>query len=140
MKLYTKYYEDAFEQFRLRCPMWVDKAVKYVPRHETIIRVYLENGDYVDYDTRNETYRYISKDRLKERSTITDENCRSAFAKNLHELMRARLISQQVLTERSGISQAMLSKYLREKSTPTLTNIKKIAQALDCGIEELTEW
>lgn len=140
MKLYTKCYEDAFEQFRLRCPMWVDKAVKYVPRHETIIRVYLENGDYVDYDTRNETYRYISKDRLRERSTITDENCRSVFAKNLHELMRARLISQQELTERSGISQAMLSKYLREKSTPTLTNIKKIAQALDCGIEELTEW
>lgn len=139
MELDTSYFTEAADEFELRCPMWAEQAYKYIPKHNHIIRVLLRNGDCVDYNNREGTFRYIVKDKIPNSDDLTDESCRSAFALNLSEIMMVRGISQSVLAERTGISQGMISNYLKEKSTPTMPNIKKIARVLQCSPYELME-
>jgi DNA-binding Xre family transcriptional regulator len=119
--------------------MWGKESYKYIPRHGYIIRVFLNNGDYVDYDDRAGTFRYITKDSEHSTCEITDEDCREIFSRNLSELMRAQGIGRSTLSDRTGLSQVMLSKYMTKKATPSLPNIKKIARVLNCGLEELLE-
>ena len=71
--------------------------------------------------------------------TITDEECRDAFAYNLSDIMKTRGFGQAALAEKTGLSKAMISKYINKQSTPTLTNLMKIAYALDCEPEELMD-
>ena len=112
MKIDVSWYERACCNFAKRSPMWADEVVKYVPQHGFIIRAILKSGDYVDYDDRSETFRYIKKDTVAKPDDITDENCREAFSRNLSDIMRVRGLVQNVLSERTGISQVMISKYL----------------------------
>lgn len=139
MKLDTKQYEEAYEDFTLYCPMWVDRAVKYTPIHKHIIRVFLDNGDRVEFDNLTKSFRYLAKNKVDIAEELTDEGCRETFAMNLTDMMRDRGIGQKLLSERTGISQSMLSRYLTRRSTPTLTNIRKIAKVLGCWTHELTD-
>jgi transcriptional regulator with XRE-family HTH domain len=70
---------------------------------------------------------------------ITDDGFRSIFATNLSEIMRIKGFGQAELAERTGLSSAMISKYLNQKATPSMTNLLKIARALNCHPDELYE-
>ena len=137
MNIDISWYERACDNFARRSPTWAAEVDKYIPRHGFMIRAILRNGDCVDYDDRTETYRYITKGAVVNPDDISDDDCREVFARNLSDIMRVRGIVQGALSERTGISQVMISKYLSRKSTPTLTTLKKIAHALNCSVEEL---
>ena len=141
MELNSKYYEEMFECFLEQCPMWANEAVSYRPKHMHAIRVILRSGDSVDYNYKTGSYQYHQAGYLSSVTPddVTDDNCREIFATNLSEFMHTRGIGQAVLSERTGLSSAMISKYLNRKSTPSITNLKKIARALDCHFDELLE-
>lgn len=139
MAIDVKYYEDVYNNFARQCPMWAEDAVRCVPRHEHMIRVFLRNGDYIDYDERTGTFRYRSKGTIIETDDMTEEDSRELFSRNLLDIMRIRGIGQMILAERSGLSQVMISKYISKKATPSWINVKKIARALNCSIDELIE-
>lgn len=139
MKLDSSYFEEICDNFARRCPTWIDDVVKCVPRHGSMIRAVLKNGDYIDYDDRTGSYRYVTNDRSVGPDDVTDEDCRDIFATNLVDLMRTVGVNQAILAERSGLSQVMISKYIKRKATPSFTNVKKIAHALNCSIYELIE-
>ena len=139
MNLNVNYYEQIFERFKRMCPTWGAEATHYVPKYDNMIRVYLRNGDCVDYNDRSGSFRYITKDRLAMRDDITDEDCREIFSRNLYDLIHSSGINQEILSERTGISTSTISKYIKKKATPTMTSIKKIAHAMKCSVDELTE-
>ena len=141
MGIKTSYYEEMFEAFGRKCPGWYEESDGYRPKHANAIRVKLKNGDQVDYNIRTDSYRYRhadTSDNVKP-NTITDEECRDAFAYNLSDIMKTRGFGQAALAEKTGLSKAMISKYINKQSTPTLTNLMKIAYALDCEPEELMD-
>lgn len=141
MEMNTRYYQEIVERFEERCPDWAKNAARWTPKHTHAIRVTLNNGDQVDYNMRTDSYRYRHADQpiLTNPDDITDEDCREAFAINLAEMMRTKGFGQATLAECTGLSSAMISKYLNRKSTPTLTNLLKIAHALDCHPDQLME-
>lgn len=141
MEMNTKYYNEIFERFADRCPDWAENVDGWRPKHTHAIRVMLHNGDQVDYNMRTDSYRYRHADRpiLAKPDDITDEDCREAFAINLAEMMQTKGFGQATLAECTGLSSAMISKYLNRKSTPTITNLRKIAYALDCHPDELMD-
>jgi len=55
----------------------------------------------------------------------------------LNEKILVNCISQEELSERTGISQVMISKYLNAKATPSFYRIEQIARVLKCSVSEL---
>lgn len=139
MELKTIYYEEMFDRFSRQCPYLAKDAVDYVPKHTHAIRVTLRDGSKVDYNAQTDSFRRVEQYMVTNPDDITDENCRSAFAANLSEIMVMRGIGQAVLAERTGLSSAIISKYLHRKATPTITSVRKIARALNCHPDELYE-
>lgn len=140
MEMNSRYYEEMFERFLEECSMWADDVVSYRPKHMHAIRVTLRNGDYVDYNYKTGFFQYHrAGSEVHSARDLTDEDCRAVFASNLSEFMRTRGFGQAILSERTGLSQGIISRYLTKKSTPSITNLKKIAEVLDCHYEELLE-
>ena len=139
MEVRTKYYEEIFNSFSRQCYWMVKDVVNYRPKSLHSIRVTLKNGESIDYNIQTESYRFVKKDIASENNEITDMDCRDAFAANLAEHMKMAGCGQALLSEKTGLSTAIISKYLRKKSTPSITSLRKIARALDCLPEELLE-
>lgn len=139
MELNTRHHRDMLDAFIRLCPMWADDIVDCIPKHTNAIRVIFRDGSKIDYNAMTGTFRRVEQYVDSTPDDISDEDCRAAFAANLSEFMRMRGIGQVALAERTGLSSAMISKYLNQKSTPTITSVRKIARALNCHPDELYE-
>ncbi len=139
MKINTRYYDEMLERFKQDCPMWANDIVDCRPKHMHAIRVTLRDGTQVDYNMQTKSFRRIDQFTSNTPDEITDAECKAIFANNLAEFMRMRGMGQTALAERTGLSSAMISKYLTQKSVPSLTNVKRIARALNCHPDELYE-
>lgn len=71
--------------------------------------------------------------------TVSEEEWRKVFSDRLHNRLITLGMSQETLSEITGISQVTLSKYFNGKATPSTYNSKKLAEALKCPIGELVE-
>lgn len=139
MELNTRYHSDMLDTFIRQCPMWADDIVDCIPKHTHAIRIIMRDGSKIDYNAQTGTFRRVEQCVVVAPDDVTDEDCRAVFAANLAEFMRMRGIGQTVLAERTGLSSAIISKYLNQKSTPTITSVRKIARALNCHPDELYE-
>lgn len=133
----TNRHEGYFKLFCERFPMWGEKTVKYVPKNMHTIRVTFSDGYELDYNALSGSFHFIRYDTSGDPKNLSDKECRDAFSVNLHEMMHTRGVSQTTLSERTGLSVTSISKYLRREATPTITNLRKIALALNCQEDEL---
>jgi DNA-binding XRE family transcriptional regulator len=117
--------------------MWADQVDRFIPRRENMIRVLLENGDYVDYDDRTKTYRYRTRGVNPDIDIKTDEEYRQRFSENMCELMHAKSINQRKLAELTGLSTVTINKYASGQATPSFPNAVRIADALDYPVDDL---
>jgi DNA-binding phage protein len=137
MELNTKHHEEMLNMFVRMCPMWADDIVDCIPRSTNSIRLIFHDGSKIDFNAQTGTFRRVEQSNNSIYDYITDDDCRSVFSANLSEMMRMQGIGQATLAERTGLSSAMISKYLNQKSTPTITSVIRIARALNCQPDEL---
>lgn len=72
---------------------------------------------------------------------ITSSTTMSNFAKNLSLLMAKKGMNQVELAKLSGIQQPLISSYINgspRAKYPSLKSLVKLAQVLNCTLEELT--
>lgn len=62
------------------------------------------------------------------------------FSDSLYDLMKKRKISQRELAERTGLSDATISKYINGVQIPKITAAINLAIALDCTLDELANF
>lgn len=82
----------------------------------------------------NAPVRYIGGDA----NDIDDEAFMEKFGIKLNHIMRTKRMRQKELSERTGISQALISRYINARSMPSFYNAYKITVALDCTFDDLT--
>ena len=58
------------------------------------------------------------------------------FSKKLYYIRTSKGISQNDLSQKTGLRQASLSSYELSKASPTLSSVEKIARALEVPISE----
>ena len=63
---------------------------------------------------------------------------RKNFSRRLRRRMEYIGVSQEWLSDKTGISQVTISKYLNGKSSPSGYSMERIARALGCTVGELT--
>lgn len=139
MKKGQNYWEPVFELFCEDYPELANRVIDWYPSGQMEITVKITDGD----NKERYTYDMMSRAAYKihkhyEDIDISEEEWKSEFARNLCRKMRNMCVTQEMLSERTGLSQVIISKYTNGKSIPSAYNIRKLAHALECSFAELT--
>lgn len=135
----AQYYNDIYEEFKNHHPYAVDDVADWRPRGEYGIRLIMKDGTKYDFDKLSMGIRKVDNYSFESKDAITDEQCRASFSYHLVELMALRGFTQQTLSEYTGISKGSINGYINKTKTPSMTNMRKIAYALNCPIGELLD-
>ena len=125
--------EKLFDNMRLYFPIIAERVVKYREDSQDLLITEMEDGNVFLYDDIDNSIRRIDYDS----ESMTEANCRHEFGKRLRRLMLRSGITQEDLSERTGISQASISTYMTGRNTPSFYNVVKIANVLNCSIDDL---
>ena len=120
------------ERLKLTYRPIYDSATKYeeVSPNEMLIKT--ENGCVYLYDIYGDTIRTMPKNSNMDIETFAIE-----FGERLRRIMDRKGITQEILSEETGISQTILSRYILAKSIPGLYAVDKISIVLGCRIDDL---
>lgn len=124
--------EYTWKNFSMHYPHLADKVkeVFECKYFEYIMR--LNDGRMISYyELENSVRNLPDEDDLH-----TEEAYRREFGIRLGRIMEQKHISQLELSELTGISQASISSYINQRKSPTYYTADKIAQALDCSIDD----
>ena len=122
------------EQFRLYFPSISEMAIRYegdIFNFEWLI-VTLNDGDRIIFDYMERTIRRIPRDP----GHITEREARREFGIRLRKLMFQRGMTQNDLSELTGIVRTTISDYITGKHSPSFYAVDKIAKALNCSTDE----
>ena len=123
---------NLFDRFKIWFPPTAEKTVEYETEDDMVIAK-LNDGMTVLYDDMFNSYSVIKRGE----DDLTEIQSRNEFSRRLYRKMIRKGISQKELSELTGISEVMLSRYLNKKASPTLQVIYKIAKVLNCPANEL---
>lgn len=94
----------------------------------------LEDGTIVSYNDLNNSLRIVKRD-----DEIWDEiKMRNELSWRIYNRMQFLGMTQDELSERTGISQTAISKYINRRAIPSAFNLRAIAKALKCSMDDLT--
>jgi transcriptional regulator with XRE-family HTH domain len=71
---------------------------------------------------------------------MDDSQMRLNFRRRLQTIMNRKWVTQEELAQRINSSQQMISRYLTGQSIPSALTIKKIADALDCNVNDFYDY
>ena len=130
--------EAMFEDFKEQFPLMSENAIEYGLTDQMEITVWFSDGKKAIYNYLRKTVRMLHCKRSYESERPSEEDWKNDFSIILKKRMDARHIKQKELSEYTGISQQIISRYLNGKSTPTAYNLMLIAKSLGCSPTELT--
>ncbi len=126
-------YQKMLEQFKCYYPNLYEKTVDWWPSGRMTITVRLMDGDKFEFNPMDNSIR-----RIQSREFEVDEAARRrAFGINLEKQLPHCGLSKGELAEKLGITNAMLSRYIRGTSMPSIDKGYLIASVLGCSVEEL---
>lgn len=108
-----------------------ENVESYKALNEHDLLVTYKNGTMEIFDTFLNTSRQVNK--IQDNN---EEQLKLSFKRKLQTLMNRRWITQEELAKRINSSQQMVSRYLTGQSIPSAITLKKIADALNCNINE----
>lgn len=125
--------ERFFNNFKLYFPIAAKLVTEYRKTGLFDLTIKLDDGTSVIYDDMDHTIRTLPRDS----NAMTEKECRREFGLRLRKIMFLKGVTQAELSERTGLSQPMISNYISAKTTPSFYNVDKIAKALGCSTEDL---
>lgn len=127
-------YTNTLRQFEMYYPNLHEKAVDWKPSGRTSVIVKILDGCMYEYDSMDNSIRQI---RTNTYPIEDDILTRKEFGMNLQKMIPLSGLNKSELAEKVGITNAMLSRYIRGNSTPNVVTARKLANALGCTIDEL---
>jgi predicted XRE-type DNA-binding protein len=121
-------YDKMLTQFEQYYSCLYEETIDWWPSGKTSITVKLEDGILMEYDSLDNMVRRIQPDDY----TKDIDNIRKDIGYNLKKLIYSRGIPQSEIAEKSGVTQAMLSRYIHGTSLPGIDKVYTLAQVLGC--------
>lgn len=128
------WYEHVYDEFLLYYGNVYKDVTHYYPSGLVSIVVVLRDGTRVEYNSHGNSICILDE---WNDDSLDEEDFRKHFARALNRRMEAACYNSVGLSEVTGISQNMISKYSRGVSIPNIFNIRRIAKALGCSASEL---
>lgn len=128
-------WDNVFMIFERKYYHIIDRMVDWYPSGREEFTVVLDDGSEIIYNyVQDKIGRgYVPNDNVPN----DNDSWLKTFAFRLKRKMDERFMSQMELSELTGLSTAMLSRYMNGKAMPSIRNAGLIARALDCSVYEL---
>lgn len=120
-------------EFMMRYPRLADLIEDFNLNGPLEFVIKLTDGRFVLYFELDNRIKMVDGD-IRD---LSEEECREIFALRVKYRLFMRSLTQEDLSERTGISRLMINRYLTMKATPSWYNVIKIARALNCSVDEL---
>ena len=114
-----------------------EDILSYEALNEHDLLITYKNEKKEIYDTYNNTSRRINR---PDSNNIDDSQMRLNFRRRLQTIMNRKWVTQEEIAQRLNSSQQMISRYLTGQSIPSALTIKKIADALDCNVNDFYDY
>ena len=125
--------DAVFVNFHQRFPFLNKDVCKWTHTDDYEILVELRDGSSLLYDDIDGTIRKLPNDC----NSMSESECKKEFGMRLRRLMMLRNITQEELSELTGIQRPAISNYMTGRTSPSFYNADKIAKALGCSMDEL---
>lgn len=125
--------EVLLRNFEMADPFAYSRMDSYVMPDKFSLLVSLNDGRKLLYDDIADSTRYLKPDP----NSLSDDEMMNEFRYRLKHAMSIRGYNQLALSEDTGISPVMISRYLTGASIPSILNVMKIAKVLGCSLDEL---
>ena len=104
-------------------------------KHDLLIT--FRNGNKEIYDTFSNTSRRVNR---IDQTQTDDSQMRLNFRRRLQTIMNRKWVTQEEVARRINSTQPMVSRYLTGQSIPSALTLKKIADALDCSVNDFYDY
>lgn len=135
---YAITYEKILEEFRIAHSYFAAKMVDWYPSGRMEITIMLMDGTKLTYDYLNQMIRFLNN--FEDNESVSEEEWMREFSFRLAKKMRQNRITQEELSETTGLSKPTISKYVNGRSIPNVYVARKIALALECSVSELIDF
>jgi ribosome-binding protein aMBF1 (putative translation factor) len=135
-------YESIINSYKIWHPNLYKKTIDCRPSGRYSILAELDDGSKIEFDSLDNTIRNVTKYYIRESSgaEIDEESWRKEFGRKLHRAISDKGFTQEKLSDLTGVSRQMLSRYVRGTSTPSGYILSKFVDVLDCDARELTKF
>lgn len=134
-------YERIIAQYKNWYPNFYAQTVECRPSGRYSILVSLNDGTKMEYNDSDNTIRDVTRYYIRETiDGFDEETWRKEFGRHLRKVIGDKGITQERLSEMTGLSRQMLSRYIRGTSTPSGYILSRLSEVLDCDVRELTKF
>ena len=135
MKKAKDYWTPIFEMLTNEHWSIADHIIDWYPCGQYKLAIKLDDNTQYEYDWT--TKALINLSDTEDEIAATEEEWRNIFSRRLTRKLHTSGISQFRLSELTGITPAMINRYIKCLATPSGYNLQKIARVLGCCIDEL---
>ena len=126
-------YDRAIYDFNKYYPDLSDRVVDWWPSGRIHITVKLNDGMLFEYNSYDHSIRRV----LPSNYSTDAEVLKKTIGYNLEKVILTRGIPQAEIAERSGITPAMLSRYIHGTSMPGIDKVYALAAVLGCRVIDI---
>lgn len=126
-------YNDILDRFGTYYPDLYAQAVDWWPSGRLSITVKMGDGMLFEFNAVDHTIRRVRSDDYKKNADIL----RKEIGHNLQKVILSRGISQNEIAERTGLTPAMLSRYIHGTSMPGIDKVYSLASVLGCRVIDI---
>ena len=125
--------ESLLRNFEMLDSLSAARMVDYEILDTYSLIVTLDDGRKLLYDQLTDSTRYLNTDP----DSMSEEEMMFELQFKLHRMMIRKGYDRNRLAEETGISVSMIGRYLNGTSIPSIINIKKMANAMGCTVNDL---
>ena len=134
-------YERILNEYKVWHPSLYNQTVECRPSGRYSILVTLDDESRLEYNSTDNSIRDVTKFYIRERTLdVDEESWRKEFGRKLQRVIAEKGMTQEKLSEVTGISRQMMSRYVRGTSTPSGYILSRLVEALGCDVRELTKF
>jgi DNA-binding phage protein len=126
-------YDRMIDQFNLYYPDLSNRVVDWWPSGRIHITVKLNDGMMFEFNSYDHCIRRV----LSSDYSNDAEALKKNIGHNLEKVILARGLSHAEIAERSGVTPAMLSRYIHGNSMPGIDKVYALASVLGCRIVDI---
>ena len=119
--------------FRNEYPSEAKRVVKYWEYCTYELAVQLDDGKILIFDNMDHSIRKAPS----YSEQLTEDEFKNEFGRRLQRLLYSKGMTQESLSEATGISQKMISQYITGQVNPSFAKVDKICRALGCSTDKL---
>jgi len=122
-----------FDRFKNKYPTLANEVVNYYMDGRYMLTLEYENGNAQFWDEFDDIFYPVNVDH----NSVTDEQYRIDIGRRIYKVMFMKNITQEMLSEMTGIAQQQLSRYISGRTMPSFRSLDKITRALRMSLDEL---